>query len=148
MQSFELTEEDKMAIELAKSTARLLLKQPSIEPLQIIGIGRALYALERLPLVTSGALCEFGIVYRAGTEDFSEMHHISFRVEEAEIAIGRGGSVYSKEVGSDSISEPGWRITIDGDRELGFDLGLLQATIDEYLAMGADIRVSDESAID
>ncbi len=69
MEKFELIDDDWYAIEIAKNVARRFLKSPHITPQQVIGLGNALYALERLPLVTPGSFCEFGIVYRAGTEE-------------------------------------------------------------------------------
>ena len=52
MEQFELIDDDRYAVEIAKNTARRFLKDPRITPQQIIGIGKALHALERLPLVT------------------------------------------------------------------------------------------------
>ncbi|MBW7899803.1 hypothetical protein B188_22940 [Candidatus Brocadiaceae bacterium B188] len=64
-EGFELTDDDVQAIEIAKNTARRFLKHPLITPKQSIALGNALYALERLPLITPGSSSEFGIVNHA-----------------------------------------------------------------------------------
>ena len=51
-----------------------------------------------------------GIVYRNGTEEFSEMRYITFRISEDTFEISKGSSVYDKTVGSDSFSDPGWLV--------------------------------------
>lgn len=148
MEEFELADDDVQAIEIAKNTARRFLKYPQITPQQIIVLGNALYALERLPLVTPGSSSEFGIVYRAGTEEFSEMRYINFRISESAFEISKGGSVYDKAVGSDSFSEPGWVVEAGGYRNAECELYDLEDSIAEYLNLGAEISVSDESEIE
>jgi hypothetical protein len=148
MEEFELTDDDHYAIEIAKSIARRFLKYPQIAPQQVIGLGNALYALDRLPLVTAGSSSEFGIVYRAGTEDFSEMKYIIFRITESDFEISQGGSVYNKGVGSDSFSEPGWLVEVGGYRNGECELYSLEDSVVEYLNLGAQIAVADESQID
>jgi hypothetical protein len=148
MEEFEFTEDDEYAVEIAKNVARRLLKHPKIKPQQIIGIGNALYALERLPVVTPGAFTEFGIVYRAGSRSFEEMRYIDFRISDADFAISLGGSVYDEAVGGDTISEPGWLVEIDGFRRTECELYDLEDSIGEYLSLGAEISVNDESDIE
>ena len=122
MEEFKLTDDDVQAIEIAKNTARRFLKHPKITPRQVIALGNALYALERLPLVTPGSSTEFGIVYEAGTEELSKMRYIDFRISESEFEISKGGSVYDKAVGGDSFSEPGWIIEAGGYRNAECEL--------------------------
>ncbi|MDD4803282.1 MAG: hypothetical protein PHF24_10170 [Syntrophomonas sp.] len=148
MEEFKLTEEDEYSIAIAINTVRHFLKHPLIKPLQVIGLGNALYALERMPLVTPGAFSEFGIACRTGTEAISEMRNIEFRISESEFEITRGGSVYDSSVGSDSYSEPGWLVEIDGNKEIGCDLYKLEEDISEYLNLGAVIIVRDNSDIE
>jgi hypothetical protein len=147
-EEFELTDDDMQAIEIAKNTARRFLKHPRITPQQVIAIGNALHALERLPLITPGSSSEFGIVYRAGTVEFSEMRYIDFRISESAFEISKGGSVYDKAVGSDSFSEPGWLVEVGGYRNAECELYDLENSIAEYLNLGAEISVSDESEIE
>lgn len=145
---FKLNDEDYYAINIAKNIARRFLKHPKITPLQVIGLGNALYALDRLPNVTAGACCEFGIVYRRGTEENEEMRYITFRISEYEFEIAKGGSVYDNAVGSDSFSEPGWLIEAGGCRNTECELFAIEDSIEEYLNLGAEIIVNDESDMD
>ncbi len=148
MEKFKLIDEDFYAIEIAKNTARRFLKHPQIMPQQVIALGNALYALERLPLVTPGSSSESGIVYRAGTKEFSEMRYIDFTISEAAFEISIGGSVYDQAVGGDSFSEPGWLVEVGGCRNTECELYDLEDSITEYLNLGAEISASDESEID
>ena len=148
MEEFKLTRDDLLAIEIATQTARRFLKRPDITPKQVIALGNALYALERLPLVTPGSSTSFGFIYRVGTEEFREMRYIDFGISEVAFEISKGGSVYDKAVGSDSFSEPGWLVEIGGYREAKCELYYLQDSIDEYWNLGAEISTSDESEIE
>ena len=147
-EEFELTDDDMYAVEIAKNVARRFLRHPRIEPRQIVGLGNALYALERLPKVTPGACTEFGIVYEVQNKRFSEMRYVEFRISDSEFEISIGGSVYDEAVGGDSFSQPGWRIELGGYREAGCDLYDLEDSIEEYLNLGAQISVDDESEIE
>ena len=97
---FELTDDDRFAIRVATEFARRLVQKPRISPKQIVGLGHAICALERLPRETPGVHCEFGIVYRFGTEDFSELKYITFFIEFDRFEISIGGSVYERSVGA------------------------------------------------
>jgi hypothetical protein len=147
MKEFKLIDEDYYAIEIAKNTARRLLSNPKITPKQIVGIGNALYALERMPLVTIGSHSEFSIGYRSGLEESSETKYITFSISESAFDISIGGSV-NQATSSDSFSEPGWTIEIDGCRNTECELYAVEDKISEYLNMGAEITVHDESEIE
>jgi hypothetical protein len=148
MDKFEFTDDDEYAVSIATSVARRLLHHPGVTPQQIVGIGNALYALSRLPQVTEGAFVEFGIIYRAGSDDFHEMRYIDFRISDVAFEISRGGSVYDKSIGSDSFSEPGWLVEVGGYRGANCELYNLEDTVIEYINLGAEISVSDESEIE
>lgn len=148
MEEFALEDDDYYAVDIAKNIAHRFLKHPRITPQQIVGLGNALYALERLPMVTQGLSSEFGIVYRVGTEDFSEMRYIEFRISEDFFEIAKGGSVYDKAVGSDHLPEPGWLVEISGYRNTECELYDIENSIEEYLNLGAEITVRDESEIE
>lgn len=144
---FELKNKDYAAIQVAIDVIRLFLSQGKLSARQVVGLGKALYAMERLPEVTPGIYCDYGICYRSGDEKFNEMRYITFLISEEEFEISTGGSVYDQSVGSDSISGPGWRIEIGGfaDRTLGLELHDLENEIREYLNLGAEITVEDSS---
>jgi hypothetical protein len=148
MKKFELTDEDVQAIEIAENIAWRFLKLHQVTPLEVIALGNALYALGRLPIVTPGSSSEFGIVYREGDKEFREMRYIVFRISESAFEISKGGSVYDRAVGSDSFSEPGWIVEAGGYRYGECELYKIEDSIDEYLNLGAEISVSDNSKIE
>ncbi len=147
-EKFELTNDDKYAIILAKKVARTFLCDPQIKPVQVIGIGNALYALERMPLVTPGAYIQFGLTYREGTPEQNEMRYINFTISDFHFNITVGGVAFDSCVGSDTFYEPGWYIQIGGYSEAECDLDLLELKIGLYLGLGAEITVDDKSEID
>lgn len=144
---FKLEDEDHEAIGLAKKLIRLLLAKPDVSPRQIVGLGRALYAWERLPQVTPGVFCEFGVCYRSGDKIFSQMRYVSFLISEQDFEISMGGSVYDSAVGSDTISGPKWQVEIGGysNREFEGEMDALEEKILKYLRLGAKITVDDQS---
>ena len=85
-------------------------------------MGMRFMPFERLPLITVGACCEFGIIYRSGTDEFEEMRYITFRISDSSFEISKGGSVYDCAVGGDSFSEPDWLIEVSGYRETEMEL--------------------------
>lgn len=131
IKKFNLDDEDYYAIDIAQRIIQLFLKYPNIRPIEVIGLGNALYAINRLPLVTEGAFCEFGLKYSLGTEKFSEMIYINFRISEEDFEISKGGSIYNKLVGSDSYSEHNWYIDVYGYRETELELFYIEDQIDE-----------------
>jgi hypothetical protein len=70
VEPFHLDDDDVIAVDVAKAIGRLLLKDNRVTPRQIRGLGNAIYALERIPIPTSGASCAFGLEYREGDADF------------------------------------------------------------------------------
>ena len=64
MGKFELTDDDVRMISIAIHTVRRFLTNPQLTGQEVIGLGNALYALERLPDVTPGSSSEFGVVHR------------------------------------------------------------------------------------
>ena len=146
-QQFDLSDEDELVIETAKKLARRMLCDPSITPHEIVGLGHALYTLERLPETTPGAYVVFGISIRGGDEIYGEMSYITFHVYEDEIALHRGGSVYDRSVGSDSYSLPGWSVGLLQRRRIEIEVFDLEPTIHDYLNCDPEMTVEDESTI-
>ena len=144
---FELTAEDEVAIDAAKKVIRHFLQSESITSKDVVGLGKALYALERLPEISAGVSIRFGINYTSGTKEFSEYRYIDFCVSEDSFEIKIGGSVNDKSVGSDSFSDPGWLIEAGGYRDvkMGFStLSELENLVLEYMNLGAEIVVEDD----
>lgn len=145
---FNLISEDRDAIDLAVRLARRFLRDSRTTPLEVIGLGNALYALERLPAKTVGANSSFGVHYRNGDASFSERRYFTFNIFEELFEISIGGSVYDSSIGSDSFSDPGWMIELGGYAHRECDLEQLERSIEEYLSFGAEIDVNDCSQIE
>ena len=155
---------DDFAVEIAMKIARRLVQDPKVTPQQIVGLGHALYALERLPAVTPGAFVGYGVT-RHWEGHFSDMYYVEFRISTEEFEIKHGGSKDSG-VGHDSYSDPGWYFDVHGNRYAGCNLcdleyevinllesgeviNLLESgEVINLLESGAEIRVDDESDID
>jgi len=139
--------EDEVAIDEAKKVIRHFLRSGSTTSKDVVGLGRALHALERLPDITPGVSIRFGIDYTSGTEEFRENRYIDFCISEDSFEIRTGGSVYDKPVGSDSFSDPGWLIEAGGYRDVKMGLSTLselENMVLEYMNLGAEIVVEDD----
>ena len=137
---------DDFAIEIAMKIARRFLQDPKVAPQQIVGLGHALYALERLPAVTPGVFVGYGVT-RHWKGHFSDMYYVEFRISAEEFEIQRGGSEDSG-LGHDSYSKPGWFFDLQGNRNVGCNLSDLEYEVINLLENGAEITVDDESDID
>ena len=133
---------DEFAISIAINVARGFLQKHDVTARQIIGLGKALYALERLPASTPRVAIEFGVVLRVNI-NLEEMRYLEFRISDSVFQIARGGSI-DLGAGSDSYSEPGWWIEVGGYRETECELYCIEEEVAELLAGGAKITVHDE----
>ncbi|MED4912107.1 hypothetical protein P9761_28490 [Brevibacillus centrosporus] len=145
---FILDDDDHYVMRSVISIIHRMLKHPSITARQIVGLGNALYALERLPKITEGVKCIFSVNYEAGNEAFKEFVYVNFEISDKIFKISRGGSICDAIVGSDSYSLPGWLVEAGGYSDKAAELYDLEATVFEYLILGARIEVDDESQID
>lgn len=134
---------DEYAISIAIDFAKHLLQSPCITARQIIGLGNALYALERLPIITLGANVEFGVVLSVNNES----RYLSFLITSDIFEISRGGFI-DLGAGYDSYSYSGWHIEVGGFREAECDLCLLEDEFLTLLGCGAKITVNDSSEIE
>ncbi len=149
MGKFELTDDDVCMISIATHTVRRFLTNPQLTGQEVIGLGNALYALERLPDVTLGASSEFGVVHRNANEGSLWVSDISFLISDSKFAVSIRDRSIDTELGSDRYVDPGWLVELDGDRKANLSLLLnLYNDITEYLDSGAKITVSDYSKID
>ena len=137
---------DQLAISITMDIAKRLLQHPKVTVRQIVGLGHALYALERLPAITSGVWVEFSVCLRVKA-DFKETRYIEFRISEEEFEISRGGFI-DMGAGGDSYSDTGWYFDVHGHRDAECELWLLEDEVVDLLGCGAEIRVDDESDID
>lgn len=144
---FKLTREDRRAIKTAMNVAHRFLQYPDITHDQKVGLGNALYALRRLPMVTEGAYTDFGIIYRAGDSDTSKIRYnnINFRISYDEFQISKLREIHDSSNGSIGISESHWIVDAGGCRSAECDLYNLEEEIEEYLNLGAKITVNDDT---
>ena len=84
---------DEFAISIAINVARGFLQNHEVTARQIIGLGKALYVLERLPASTPRIAVEFGVVLRVNI-NLEEMRYIDFRISASVFQIARGGSAW------------------------------------------------------
>ena len=152
-------EDDRLAISIAMNVARRLLREPKVTASQIVGIGHALYALQRFPVVTPGVNVRFGIAVHVKTEcpdprktedtiTLSDMEYIDFCISDDEFEISRGG-IKDSPAGSDSYSLPGWYVGLNGYRKTKCELGWIEDAISMLLEQeNTEIRVEDNSYVD
>ena len=152
-------EDDRLAIEIAMNVARRLLREPKITASQIISIGHALYALQRLPVVTPEVYIRFGVVVHVTTKypdpnnpgnttTLSDMEYIDFCISEEEFEISRGGSADCG-IGHDSYSLSGWYVGRNGHREAKCELNGIEDHIEMLLENDdAEISVENNSYVD
>lgn len=132
---------DEYAIQIAINAARRLLKVDDITPKQIVAIGRALDALERMPKSTPVHV-EFGVCL----DTPNELRYLSFLITEDVFQISHGGAI-DMGAGYDSYSLPEWHIETSGFREVEATLWQIEDYIEAYLTDGAKISVHDEDEI-
>ena len=150
---------DDCAISIAMNAARRLLREPKVIASQIVGIGHALYALQRLPVVTPGINVRFGIVVHHQIESpspknpedtvtLSDMEYIYFCISENAFEISKGGSADCG-AGHDSYSLAGWYVGLDGSRKTQCELHCIEGAISMLLEQeNTEISVEDYSDID
>ena len=150
---------DDCAISIAMNVARRLLQEEKVTASQIVGIGHALYAFQRLPVVTPGVYVRFGIVVHHKIESpspknpedtvtLSDMEYIDFCISEDKFEISKGGSADCG-VGHDSYSLAGWYVGLDGSRKTQCELHCIEDAISILLEQeNTEISVEDYSDID
>lgn len=147
MDRFDLNEDDYFAVIVAKNVARRLLQLPDLQPSEIIGLGNALYALERLPQATTGAHCDYSIVLSQSSDGFEKTRYISFHISADNFRLCRGGSDFDSTVGKDRFNEPLWEVRKDGYRNTSGILDSIEDSCETMLSRGAIMEVLDRSAI-
>jgi len=148
-QIFPMLDEDIAVVELTKKTIRRMLQVPRLKSRQIIGLGYALYALDRLPQITPGICTEFSVARMVGNENLSESHYVSFQISDEDFEIIMGGRVHSAtaSIGSAEIDEACYYFEIEGERETECGLSDIASAIEECFAADPLFYVYDESEI-
>lgn len=141
---FILKKPDYEAIQVAINVLRLFLSQGKLPEYHIDALRKAQCALERLPAITQGIYCDYGISYRKKDGKRNYIRYISFLISDSEFSITTGART------CDQISEgdriwPRWRIPIGWFpiRSLGRELYELEDEICQCLEQGAEITVKD-----
>lgn len=144
---FELNNRDDIAIQQAISVIRLFLSQSKLSARQVIALGKAMYAIERLPEITIGTCCVYGICYRVGNEQHNRTRCVYFLISDTELSIITKASVEDQYSGSDGTTVTLWKTDVGGTakRILGREIFKLEDTIREYLNLGAEIMIKDLS---
>ena len=135
-------------IQVAIDVARLLLSQRNLSASHVVSLGKALYALERLPKVTPEIYCEFGICYPAGDEKNCEKTYIACLISDEEFEITTERRLYDQSNNYECITDQKWRIDIGcyDVKRVGVDnLTELEKEIRKYLQLGAEIKIKDLS---
>ena len=144
--NFILTEEDELAVSVVRNIAWRLLKHPTITPKDVVALGKALYALERMPLRTPGVCCSFGVFFRDGDDDRYLTEYIDFTISDVFCEIQRGEISYLRGAGSDTSSHSVWKIEVGIDmRDDSFDINEIVDDVSEFLASDCKIETSDMS---
>jgi hypothetical protein len=105
--------EDCVAIEKLIAGIRKVLKRDRITPQKIVGLGKLLHGLQRLPRSTPGIDIEVSTGHRSNDNCFYQSLHLS----ESEFEISSGGAEYTPGVGSDSYTAFSFLVEVGGSRE-------------------------------
>jgi len=148
-ENFTLTEKDEYAIAIVRKVVRLLLSYPSITPKDVFALGKALYALGRMPLSTPGVDCTFNLSSYSGDEDRNATEYIDFAITSRVCAIQRGATSYTRGAGGDTSSHNVWAIEVGSNmRDDKFDLNEILDEVSDFLNSDCEIRISDLSCND
>ncbi|RZW19052.1 MAG: hypothetical protein EX260_08615 [Desulfobulbaceae bacterium] len=142
MISTKLTDEDLYAFGVAWNVLELLLNSPTITSAQARNLRDAANAIDALPESIPDGEWQFGIVYRSSPP--TGMHYIEFTICDAWFQISRGGSEQYEGIGHDSYSMPDWLVEWDGVQQRDLYLDDLISSVEEFLALGAEIVARDE----
>jgi hypothetical protein len=145
MSSFPFTKSDYEAVELALGLARKCLQAPGLEPCDIMGLARAIYALGRLPASTPGVDLTF--MASISSDSGSYEWGWSVCITEDDFRLTSGGSTWSEEYGGDSISGYLYEIETGGHRDFNGPLSSWIEDIDSKLDQPFEVMVDDGSTI-
>ena len=134
---------DRFAVSIAQKIARRLVQDEKVTTLQILGLARALYALERLPASTPWVFVEYGVRYYTDGE-FSDRHFVEFLITSDTFEIRRGVAL-DFGLWRDTDFDPGWYFDVYGKREADCQLWQLENEVSQLLGLGGEIYVYDES---
>jgi hypothetical protein len=91
-----------------------ILKRESITPRQIVGLGKLLHGLKRLPLATSGINVTVSIEHR---NSGGNMFYESLRLSDDSFEAMSGGMEYTPDSGADSYTGFSFLVELGGYRD-------------------------------
>lgn len=104
-----LKERDWLVIEAAKTMLWKMVRSPGVKPRELVGIGKALHVLQRLPQITEDINVNVGVCSpKKWYGDKEIFRYWSVEIADVELSISSGGSHYTQEVGSDSFTSFSW----------------------------------------
>ena len=127
---------------LAGNVIKWIFKNINLSPKQIVGLGRTLYALERMPKATCGIDCEFRISFTQKNEGVNETHFAAFFISEFDIAVRTG--VYIDEYGEEDSAFLFERNAAEGFQDYD-DYDAVNSAVQECLKNGSEVIVVDRS---
>jgi len=144
---FHLEEQDHSIIRIAKKYLYKVLKQSDHTPLQIIGIGNYLYALDRLPAKTEGVESYILLTNKTRNGEFWQTKSYGFTLSEDIFHVDVSGYVQGAN-GGDSIVYPGWYVESDGGRDTDAVVWELEDELSLLIHLGVEVKVEDSSDIE
>ena len=127
---FLLDRRDKELLQAAKDLAWKMVRSPKAKSWHLVGLGRAIYALDRLPAITEGVEVDFSVrtPYEQGPT-MQLLRHWTVQIGAREISLNSGGYV-DVGLGGGSFQLLSWFATPDREplrNEMGeaFDLDRL-----------------------
>ena len=144
---FDLDEQDREVIAIVtRFTEGILERMPNPRTRrrinQIVGLGRALKCLERLPDVTPGASLEYGISLYSWEGHTSEKRYWEVEITGESFVVQSSVSTYDKAIGNDHIPRFHYEIKIDGYRSMTDDIYDWENEIED--ALDGKISVVDQ----
>ena len=142
---FPLTVDDLTWVEELARLTRRMVALPNVTPQQLVGLGRALYALQHLPKVSPGVDVEYSVSLGGGDEEHSEKRYWTIQISEYCFTVLQVLAVWTKGVGSDDESTICFQTDTGGVQRHERDMSQWVSEAEEALAIGPELSVHDGS---
>ena len=156
-ESFPIVEAELALVEQVSKITRRLCGLPHATPDYLVGLARALYALQRLPAISAGVEVEYSFGVRfGGKDDYDELHY-TFQISDHSFCLGtmfvkqalQGGHDHQTTT-SFELDRTGYRSMSSTDEEAGVDVLVdfqkAAAMLDENSPEDILLFVSDKSS--
>ena len=145
--AFEFVETDREAAAAALRLLRRLLANEELTPAQILGLARAMYAIQRLPHSTDGVEVDFCASMTRGDDEYKDEWGWQVRITPEAFSISSGGSVWSRQSGGDSVSGYMYEVEAGGYRDNNGPVSSWCEDIDSRLQLPFQVIVNDDSTL-